>query len=94
VVGSGGRAVSDPVPSMAAVFGDAVRQVSGPAETKAAIEDLLARPRDGKDSSTNYGRMSSTNRPRKNHLAAQSDTSSPITCTIAPKSYTSCIVLE
>lgn len=45
VVGSGGRAISDPVPSMASVFGDAVRQVSGPAELKAAVDDLLARPR-------------------------------------------------
>ena len=47
VVGSGGRAVSDRVPSMASVFGDAVKQVSGPAETAAAIDELLARPRDG-----------------------------------------------
>lgn len=47
VVGSGGRALSDPVPSMASVFGDAVRQVSGPTETAAAIDELLARPRGG-----------------------------------------------
>jgi hypothetical protein len=45
VVGSGGRAVSDPVPSMASVFGNAVTQVSGPAELKAAVDDLVARPR-------------------------------------------------
>ncbi|RYD84549.1 MAG: glycosyltransferase family 1 protein, partial [Sphingomonadales bacterium] len=47
VVGSGGRAISDPVPSMASVFGDAVRQVANPSETAAAIDELLARPRDG-----------------------------------------------
>lgn len=45
VVGSGGRAISDPVPSIASVFGDAVAQVSGPAELAAAVDDLLARPR-------------------------------------------------
>lgn len=45
VVGAGGRAVSDPVPSMASVFGDAVRQVSGPAELRAAVDELLASPR-------------------------------------------------
>jgi hypothetical protein len=45
IVGSGGRAISDPVPSMASVFGDSVRQVSGPVELKAAVDDLLARPR-------------------------------------------------
>jgi glycosyltransferase involved in cell wall biosynthesis len=46
VVGSGGRAVSDPVPSMTSVFGDAVAQVSGPAELRAAVDELLSRPRD------------------------------------------------
>lgn len=46
IVGSGGRAISDPVPSLAAVFGDAVRQISGVAETRTAIDDLLASPRD------------------------------------------------
>jgi len=45
IVGSGGRAVSDPVPSMASVFGDAVAQVSGPEELKAAVDERLARPR-------------------------------------------------
>nr|WP_047166561.1 glycosyltransferase [Sphingomonas sp. Y57] len=45
IVGSGGRALSDPVPSMASVFGNAVAQVSGPAELKAAADELLARPR-------------------------------------------------
>ena len=47
IVGSGGRAVSDPVPSMASVFGDAVAQVSGPAELATAVDVLLARPRGG-----------------------------------------------
>ena len=47
-VGSGGRVVSDPVPSMASVFGDAVAQVSGPAALAAAVDDMLARPRDAK----------------------------------------------
>ncbi len=47
VVGSGSRVVSDPVPSMASVFGDAVRQVSGPADLKAAVDDLLAVPKAG-----------------------------------------------
>ena len=47
VVGSGGRAVSDRVPSMASVFGDAVQEVSGPSELAAAVDDLLARPRGG-----------------------------------------------
>lgn len=46
VVASGGRAVSDPVPSMAAAFGGAVAEVSGPEELKAAVDDLLAAPRD------------------------------------------------
>ncbi|ATE64032.1 glycosyltransferase [Rhizorhabdus dicambivorans] len=46
VVGAGGRAVSDPIPSMASVFGDAVRQVSGPAELRMAVDELLAAPRD------------------------------------------------
>jgi len=45
IVGSGGRAVSDPVPSMASVFGNAVAQVSGAADMKAAVDELLARPR-------------------------------------------------
>jgi hypothetical protein len=45
VVGSGGRALSDPVPSIASVFGNAVAQVSNPAELKAAADELLARPR-------------------------------------------------
>ena len=45
VVGSGGRAVSDPVPSMASVFGDAVVQISGPSQLAAAVDHLLARPR-------------------------------------------------
>ncbi|MES2497213.1 MAG: glycosyltransferase [Pseudomonadota bacterium] len=44
IVASGGRAVSDPVPSIASVFGNAVTQVSGPAELKAAVDDLAARP--------------------------------------------------
>ena len=47
-VGSGGRVVSDPVPSMASVFGDAVAQVSGPAELAAAVDEMLARPHDPK----------------------------------------------
>ncbi|KKC26965.1 glycosyltransferase [Sphingomonas sp. SRS2] len=47
VVGSGGRAISDRVPSMASVFGDAVAQVSGPAELAAAVEAILAKPRGG-----------------------------------------------
>ncbi|KRB81313.1 glycosyl transferase [Sphingomonas sp. Root710] len=47
VVGSGGRAISDRVPSMASVFGDAVAQVSGPAELAEAIEAMAARPRGG-----------------------------------------------
>ena len=46
VVGSGGRAVSDAVPSMASVFGDAVARVSGSDELAAAVDDILARPRD------------------------------------------------
>ncbi len=45
VVGSGGRVISDPVPSIASVFGDAVTQVSNPAELAAAVDELLARPR-------------------------------------------------
>ena len=46
VVAAGGRAVSDPVPSMNALLGDAVRQVSGPVELKAAVDELLAAPQD------------------------------------------------
>jgi hypothetical protein len=37
VVAAGGRAISDPVPSMAALFGDAVTQVRGPAALRAAL---------------------------------------------------------
>ena len=47
VVASGGRAVSDPVPSMISVFGDAVAQVSGPAELAAGVDAMSARPRLG-----------------------------------------------
>lgn len=46
-VGSGGRAISDRVPSMASVFGDAVAQVSSPEELAEAIEAMVARSRDG-----------------------------------------------
>jgi hypothetical protein len=42
VVASGGRAVSDPVPSMASVFGNAVAQVSGPIELGRTVDRLLA----------------------------------------------------
>ena len=44
VVASGGRAVSDPVPSMRATFGDMVRQVDGPAALRQAVDQLLAEP--------------------------------------------------
>ena len=37
VVAAGGRAVSDAVPSMVSVFGDAVRQVDGPASLRRAV---------------------------------------------------------
>lgn len=46
VVASGGRAVSDPVPSMQAVLGNAVHQVSGPAALRTTVEALLSQPRD------------------------------------------------
>jgi len=46
VVGAGGRAVSDAVPSMASVFGDAVRQVGNAAGCRAAIDEILSTPRD------------------------------------------------
>jgi hypothetical protein len=45
VVASGGRPVSDPVPSMRAVFGDAVREVSSPATLRDAVDASLAEPR-------------------------------------------------
>jgi hypothetical protein len=41
IVASGGRAVSDPVPSMTSVFGDAVTQVSGPVELRRAVDRLI-----------------------------------------------------
>lgn len=46
IVGSGGRVVSDAVPSMASVFGDSVRQVANVEETRAAIDALLAASHD------------------------------------------------
>ena len=46
IVASGGSAVSDPVPSMMSVFGDAVKQVAGPAELATAVDGLLAHPHD------------------------------------------------
>lgn len=46
IVAAGGRAVSDAVPSMTAVFGEAVAQVDGPAALGTAVERQLATPRD------------------------------------------------
>jgi hypothetical protein len=46
IVGAGGRAVSDAVPSMASVFGDAVRQVGSAGECRMAIDEILSTPRD------------------------------------------------
>lgn len=46
VVGAGGRAVSDAVPSMASVFGDSVRQIGSAGECRAAIDEILSTPRD------------------------------------------------
>jgi len=40
VVASGGKAISDPVPSIRRVFGSAVTEVSGPAELRAAADRL------------------------------------------------------
>jgi hypothetical protein len=44
VVASGGRVVSDPVPSISALFGDAVTQVADAREARRAIDALLATP--------------------------------------------------
>jgi len=49
VVAAGGRAVSDPLPSIAPLFGDAVAQVSGADDTRAAIDRLLAAPTSPED---------------------------------------------
>ncbi|WP_019833890.1 glycosyltransferase [Sphingomonas sp. PR090111-T3T-6A] len=46
VVASGGRVVSDPVPSIAPLFGDAVTQVADAREARRAIDSLLAAPAD------------------------------------------------
>ncbi|MBU3076993.1 glycosyltransferase [Sphingomonas quercus] len=46
IAASAGRAISDPVPSMGHVFGDAVAQVDGPAALRAALDAAAGRPRD------------------------------------------------
>ena len=46
VVASGGRVVSDPVPSIAPLFGDAVIEVTDAREARRAIDSLLAAPAD------------------------------------------------
>lgn len=46
VVASGGRVVSDPVPSIAPLFGDAVTQVADAREARRAIDHLLSTPND------------------------------------------------
>jgi hypothetical protein len=45
IVASGGQAVSDPVPSIATIFGDAVAEVSGAADYARTVDRLLAAPR-------------------------------------------------
>ena len=45
IVASGGQAVSDPVPGISEVFGDAVTTVDGPADYALAVDRLLAAPR-------------------------------------------------
>ena len=49
IVAAGGRAVSDPVPSLAAVFGDAVAEVSGADALRTTVDRLLQTPRAGAD---------------------------------------------